>query len=399
MNLAYVSPLPPLPSGVADYSAVLLPHLRPHFSRIVAVVDGYAPHLPLGLVDQVHDASQEPDWWLREQAVPLYHMGNHPAYHRYIYRLLQRVPGVTVLHDGNLLPFVHELTLARGERSAFVREAGLERGREGVRAAWDSLRQALPLPPDDYPMLGRVLRASLGVIVHNRYLYERGKQVYPQARLTVIPHLDLMPPDPNPPPRRDLKASLGLDPDVLLIGAFGFIAPSKRLEPALRAFSRLREEFPQARLVCVGQVVEGYNFRASLKEMGLEDVVRVTGYVPMETFRRYLRAVDVGVNLRYPTWGESSGPLLRLMACGVPTLVTDAGGFAELPDEAVVKVPAGPGEVEAIETALRALLSDPQRRATIGEAARAFIADECDPTRVAERYATFIRATVCGSST
>jgi len=394
MNLAYVSPLPPLPSGVADYSAVLLPHLRPHFSRIVAVVDGYTPHLPPGLVDRVYDASQEPEGWLRERAVPLYHMGNHLAYHRYIYRLLQRIPGITVLHDGNLLPFVHELTLARGERSAFVREAGFERGREGVRAAWHSLRHAHPLSPDDYPMLGRVLRTSLGVIVHNRYLYERGMQVYPQARLAVIPHLDLMPPDPDPPPRRHLKASLGLDPDGLLVGAFGFIAPSKRLEPVLGAFVRLREEFPQARLVCVGQVVEGYDFQTLLEKMGLEDVVWVTGYVPMETFRRYLRAVDVGVNLRYPTWGESSGPLLRLMACGVPTLVTDAGGFAELPDEAVVKVPAGPGEVEAIETALRALLSDPQRRRAIGAAARAFVASECDPTRVAERYATFVRAVI-----
>ena len=394
MNLAYVSPLPPLRSGVADYSAALLPYLRPYFSHIVAVVDGYGPQLPSGLVDQVYDVSDDPVWWLKEQVVPLYHMGNHLQYHRYVYRALQRFPGITVLHDGNLLPFVHDLTLARGEQDGFIREAGFERGGEGIIAAWNSLRCAEPLGIDEYPMLARVARASLGVIVHSQYLYDLGMKVYPDARMAVIPLLHSMPPGPGSVPRRDPKALLGLDPDSLLIGAFGFIAPLKRLDQALRAFARLRDAFPQARSVCVGEVASGYNFQALLDELALGGAVQVTGYVPMETFLCYLRAVDVGVNLRYPTWGESSATLVRLMACGVPTVVTAAGAFAELPDEVVIKVPAGPGEVDAIETALRRLLSDAGRRAEIGASARAFAADRCAPQKVAHQYAAFIRAIV-----
>lgn len=396
MNLAYVSPLPPVRSGVADYGSVLLPHLRAHFARVAAVVDAYTPQLPQGLVDEVYDLSQGSDWWHGGEFVPLYHMGNHIDYHRSIYQALRRCAGVTVLHDGNLLPFVHDLTLADGRRVDFVREAGFERIRDGVGAAWTSLRRGEPLDLESYPMLARVAHASLGMIVHTKYLCSRVLDAYPKAHVAVIPFPDLMPQEEEPISRREHKMSLGLKPDGLLIGAFGYIAPSKRVDRALQAFARLSDEFPQAYFICVGEVVPGYDFDAVVDEVALRDRLQVTGYVPLDAFVRYLRAVDVAVNLRCPTWGESSATLLRLMASGVPTLVTDAGGFAELPDEAVIKVCAASEELSAIEEALRALLSDGNRRAAVGEAARAFVAGQCNPRQVAKQYATFIHAIVRG---
>jgi glycosyltransferase involved in cell wall biosynthesis len=391
VKLAYVSPLPPAASGVADYGAVLLPYLRPHLKQCVAVVDGYLPELAPHLVDGVYDVSDGIDWWKAGQFVPLYHMGNHIQHHRYIYEALQHFPGITVLHDGNLLPFVHDLTLAQGNPAGFVREAGFEQGGEGGVAAFHSLRYGEPLDVAAYPMLSRVARASLGVIVHNEFLRQRVLKAWSGAQVAVIPHLDLMPPDPDPMPRGVLKAASGMDPDTLLVGAFGFIAPSKRLEPFLRAFARLQRDFPQARFICVGQVTPGYDLDAIIDGLNLKTVVHMTGYVSMETFLRYLRAVDVGINLRYPTWGESSGPLLRLMACSVPTLVTRAGAFAELPDDAAIQVPIGPDEVDTIEAALRHLLNDAEARTQMGKAARAY-ADECHPTRIASQYVAFIHS-------
>jgi glycosyltransferase involved in cell wall biosynthesis len=396
MRLVCVGPQPPVRSGVADYTGALLPYLGAHFEDVSVVVNGYDPVLPPGLVEEVYDASGGVDWWRGGRAVPLYHMGNHIRYHRYVYEALRRFPGVTVLHDGTLLPFIHEGTLAEKRQSDFVREVGFERGRDGVGAAWDSLRRAEPLDSEAHPMLGRVARASLGVIVHNRYLRDRVLGVYPEARVAIIPHLDLMQSEQVALSRQQAKESLGFDSDDLVIGAFGFIAPSKRLDRAMKGFNRVRFEFREAVFVCAGEVVREYDFDALLHDLGLSEAVRLTGYVPMEEFLTYLHAVDVGVNLRFPTWGESSGTLLRLMACGVPTLVSDAGGFAEFPDEAVVKIDPGPDEVEAIEAALRGLLADPDRRAAIREAAQAYVAAHCEPGKVAEQYSAFIRACVEG---
>jgi glycosyltransferase involved in cell wall biosynthesis len=392
MRLVCVGPHPPLRSGVADYAGVLLPYLGAYFEDVSVVVNGYDAVLPPGLVGEVYNASIGVDWWRGGRAVPLYHMGNHIRYHRYVYEALRYFPGVTVLHDGTLLPFMHERTLAEKRRGDFVREVGFERGRDGVAAAWDSLRLAGPLDSEVYPMLGRVARASLGVIVHSQYLRDRVLDVYPEARVAVIPHLDLMQSEQVALSRQQSKESLGLDPHGLVVGAFGFIAPSKRLDCAMKALSLIRSEFPEAVFVCVGDVVPDYDFHSLVHDLGLSEAVRATGYVPMEEFFTYLHAVDVGVNLRFPTWGESSGTLLRLMACGVPTLVTDAGGFAEFPDEAVVKIDGGPGEMEVIEAALRELLAHPDRRTAIGQAAQAYVAEYCEPGKVAEQYSAFIRA-------
>ena len=395
MRLAYVAPLPPVRSGVADYSAALLPHLRGRFEHITAVVDGYAPRLPGGVVDSVVDASNGVEWWGGARALPLYHLGNHAEYHRFVYRALQRIPGITVLHDGNLLPFLHEITLASGRRTRFVREAGFERGWRGTSEAWRSLREAAPLSLDAYPMLARVARASIGVIVHSQHLRDRLLAAWPQAKVCVVPMLDVMPPGLRIESPRAVRTQLGLPPDSPLIGAFGFIAPSKRLDLALRAFALLREAFPGLGFVCVGDVARGYDFSALQDELNLASAVRVTGFVPAERFASIMGAVDVAVNLRWPTWGEMSATLIRLLGSGTPTVVTDAGAFSELPDDVVVKVPAW-SDADAVADVLAGLLSHASRRASLAEAARAYVAQHCSAREVAEQYAAFIQAVVVG---
>ncbi len=385
-----IGPLPPLRSGVADYSLALLTHLRPRCEWLAVAADGYTPDLPPGLVDEVLDTrdAAAPGW---DPAGPLrlYHMGGQPAHHGFVFDLLRRCPGVTVLHDGNLLPFAHAHTLEAGRRSDFLREAGFERSESGLRAAWSALRGGEPLDPHTFPMLARVARSSLGVIVHSRVLLERVRQAAPDVPVEVVPHLHLGWRGATGS-RAEARAALGFGQEDLVVGAFGFIAPERRLDEALRAFSRVCAVFPQARFVCVGEVLPGYSFEERVAAAGLSDRVGVTGFVPMERFECYVRAVDVAVNLRWPTWGEMSGPLVRLMAAGVPALVTDAGAFAELPDDAVVKVRPDEHEVDTIAEALHRLFASGDLRRAIGRRAQAYIAATCDPARVAARYADFI---------
>jgi glycosyltransferase involved in cell wall biosynthesis len=394
VNLTCVGPLPPVRSGVADYSAQLLTYLRPYCERLTAVLDGTMPEPDPGVLDCVRDArSASPYCWADGDSVCLYHMGNQPRYHQYVYDMLRRVPGITVLHDGNLLPFIHEVTLGQGDRASFVREAGLERGNAGLKAAWAALRGGGPLQLEAYPMLARVARASLGVIVHSTGLLERVRSVAPGAPAVALPHLDLVVGDEHGR-APTAKPAVGFGNGDLLVGAFGFIAPSRRLEQALRAFARVNAEHPRARFVCVGEISPGYRFEDVLAALGMTDKVRVTGYVPHDELERYLQAVDVGVNLRWPTWGEMSGTLMRLMAFGVPTLVTNAGAFAELPEAAVVKIRPDDGEVDQMVGALRQLLGDAGARHAVGAAARTYVAQHCSPTSVARRYAEFIREVV-----
>ena len=398
MRLACVSPLPPQRSGIADYSAALLPHLRPYCERLIAVVEtGLKPVLPWGVLDAVYDAS-DPSWWAAERAIPLYHMGNNSLYHRYIYDLLQRFPGITVLHDGSLLPFINAVTLESGARAAFVRELSFAECRGGAALAWQYLRGAAELTPEQYPLLARVCRASAGIIVHSDYMKHKVKHIASQTPVAVIPMLDMTPVEANTYTFAESRSRLGLEHEVILLGAFGYIAPTKRLEVVLQALIRLKVTYPQVRLVCVGQVIEGYDFVGQVRAMGLQDVVQVTGYVSPIEFALYLQAIDIGVNLRYPTWGEMSATLMRLLAAAKPVLVTDTASFSDLPDAVVCKVPYGADEERVLATLLGRLIADAEERQVIGNAAYAYVKEQCDPARIAQQYATFIQSVTYGAA-
>jgi glycosyltransferase involved in cell wall biosynthesis len=73
-----------------------------------------------------------------------------------------------------------------------------------------------------------------------------------------------------------------------------------------------------------------------------------------------MASVNVGIQLRYPTQGESSGVVNQLLSMGKPVLVNRTGSFAELGDAVVAVSPwAGAQEVaEALEAALTAPPSD-----------------------------------------
>src|SRR5207245_11465866 len=83
---------------------------------------------------------------------------------------------------------------------------------------------------------------------------------------------------------------------------------------------------------------------------------------------------------RWPTRGEASGVVLRALRLGRPTIVSDVGWFAELPDGAVRRV-AGPGpvgapdlEVAALEEVLFELRDRPDERARLAAGPRAYAA-------------------------
>jgi glycosyltransferase involved in cell wall biosynthesis len=393
MNLAYVSPLPPQRSGIADYSAALLPYLRPYCERLVGVVErGTAVVVPPGVFDVIYDASNTA-WWARECAIPLYHMGNNSTYHRTIYDLLQRFPGITVLHDGNFLPFINAVTVEAGRRAAFVRELSYATGSGGTTLAWQYLRGKVKITPEVHPMLARVCQASLGVIVHSDYLQRKVKRIAPQTPITVIPMLDMTPVKTAAYTSAESRTQLGLPVDTTLLGAFGYIAPSKRLNAILRVLVGLKVTYPQLRLVCVGQIVEGYDFMTQVAELDLQDIVHVTGYVSPTEFSLYLQSINIGLNLRYPTWGEMSATLLRLLAAAKPTLVTDVASFADLSDTIVCKIPQGVNESSVLKATLIKLIEDSAWRQTVGDAAQVYVKQNCNPATVAQQYAEFIQST------
>jgi glycosyltransferase involved in cell wall biosynthesis len=376
VRIAYYSPLPPERSGIADYSALLLPALE---QRLEVAVVGRKTRKRPGPVD-----------------LRLYHVGNNADAHGWIVDELRRRPGVVVLHDFVLHHLVAGLTLGRGDRSGYLdamqAEAGLV-GRSLGHAVIDGLLPPIwEVRPHDFPLAGPVLELASGLIVHSRLVEREARRSRYEGPIWRIP----MPAWADPP---DSPATLPRDA-APVIGCLGRLNPAKRIPELVQAFRVVREQFPEALLVLAGHRTAGLDLDALLARHGLtvgRDAV-VFDHVEESHLWALMSACDICVNLRFPTMGETSAAALRVLSLGKPLVVSDVGWFAELPDSVAAKVPVDDWEVETLAGTLMLLAERRDVREAMGSAARAYVREEHDLERVADLYVAAIEEAAGGAA-
>jgi len=369
MRVAYYSPLPPSPSGIADYSALLLPALRERIDVVVA----------------------EPGKRPPRADVALYHVGNEPEVHGWIVDALRERPGVVVLHEYVLHHLIAGITIGRGDGRGYLDAMERELGVAGRLLGLGVLDNLLPLlwetQPERFPLTGTVLDRAQGLIVHSRFVAKRARAAGYAGRLWRIPH----PAWPRP------AASANDVVGEPLIGCFGHLNMNKRIPELLEAFASLRRSVPGARLLLVGSSGERFDLERRLERLGLGpgDGVERLPYVPEERMWSLMGACDVLVNLRFPTMGETSGSVVRALSLGKPLVVSDVGWFSELPDGVVLKVPVDALEVPMLEAAIA---FGAEHADELGVAARSYVEREHSLDRVADAYAAAIEVAAGGDA-
>jgi glycosyltransferase involved in cell wall biosynthesis len=188
----------------------------------------------------------------------------------------------------------------------------------------------------------------------------------------------------------EARAKLGLDPDLFLVTSVGHLNPYKRVSATLRAFKALLMEVPRSLYLLIGSRSPNYDPSRQIEMLGLSEHVRSTGFVSQDDFYLYLSASDVCLNLRYPTAGETSASLLRIMGAGVPVLVSRTGSFEELPDSAAGKVDIGEVEEELLLEYLLLLARRPDVREAMSVAARKYVAERHTMEGAARGYLEFL---------
>ena len=317
----------------------------------------------------------------------IYQMGNS-HYHETLYRYLKRYPGLTVLHDYYVHHFIASITAWRGDFGGYAREMAYARGEEGLRRARAIQAGQADYPLYDWPLDERILDCSLGTVVHSQYVAQQIHIQRPLLPVSVVPHVVQLPTDR----RAFSRADIGLPSDSFIVGCAGLITPEKRLDLVLCAFARLRKQVPRARLLIVGEIPAWYpaDLFSLIERLGLNEAVICAGYVPsLREFDQYLAAFDVGINLRHPTSGETSGSALRMMAQGCPMIVSNTGWYAELPADLCLRLDHGPDEEEKLFQFLQMLADDALQRQRLGQRAREYVQRECAPAAVARRYLSF----------
>jgi glycosyltransferase involved in cell wall biosynthesis len=368
LKVAYFSPLPPERTGIADYSALLLPALQKRLD--VAVVRRGATKSP------------------RSTDVALYHIGNNPEAHGWIVDALRRRSGVVVLHDFVLHHLIAGLTIGRGDAEAYVDAMHRDSGVLGRLLAHGVVDHVLPpLWEDraqDFPLAVGILDRAEGVICHSRYVERSAREYGYEGPISVIPHPAW--------PSMELGARLAPEEHEPVVASIGYLNLAKRVPQLLEAFGRVRNHFPNALLVLAGSTASDLRFDSG--SLG-EGVVRLN-HLRENDLWRLLADSDVSVSLRWPTMGETSGMAIRALSLGKPLVVSDVGWFAELPDSVAVKVAVDEYEVDTLAAVLELLAQDDGLRKRMGAAASDYANREHDLDRVADLYVAALEEVVGG---
>ncbi len=390
MRLAWYSPLPPLASGIADYSFELLPLIgaskpvdavspRGRWPRRVRVPPGAR------LVDPDSAAARTVAGGY--DAV-LYHLGNNP-FHEFVYEAALARPGIAVLHDFVMHHLVAHLMIEAGrQRRRYSELLSDEYGDLGARLAdLRAHRIATDFEKFVFPLNRHIAAASRAVVVHSRDSAERIRAVAPGVPVFVIPHHAGTPPRSlDGVDRAAARARLGLPPEAFLVGHFGYITRPKQPAAVIGGFEMLAKARPDARLVLTGADHTGGGLDRLVHRHGLDGRVIKAGFVDLERFYLHLRAVDATVNLRYPSAGESSGTFARALAEGRVAIVNDLGSFAEVPDDVALKVEVDGNQAEQVGRHLLRLAADDAFRSHMEARARSFAQTVLSPERCRDLY-------------
>jgi glycosyltransferase involved in cell wall biosynthesis len=365
-RVAFVTPLPPQRSGVADDSYHLVEALSKYVD-VDAVADGDAQSgiAPAGVrvFGTRNFTTADPLAGSYDQV--FYCLGNS-RFHVGALQLLRDRPGVVIAHDVRLSGLYGQIAADRPDL--------LPHGFEGLLG--DMYGDRLP------PGVGSQGRLDLWEANRHGVLMAREAIAHSEAFLVHSNHaaqlarLDAAPEDEHkievipfrfPPPDESRVELAGLEG---VVGTFGLVSPAKQTEKLLEAWTFVTAELPAARLAIVGSEAEP-GASASLgrvaERLELGDKVVQTGDVDEPVFQDWITRATIAVQLRAASNGESSAVVAQTLAAGLPTIVTDIGASRELPDSAVVKVHRDITPRRLADEII-GLLREPRRRARLSKA-------------------------------
>jgi len=320
------------------------------------------------------DASEVDPSRLAEYDLLVYNFGNHVPFHREIYEVSRRFPGLCVMHDFVMHHFfadyyLEHLRQPQGYVAAMRRLAGAR----GAAVAEEVLAGRRPRiwETDEvvrYPFFEEAIRGAYGVITHSEFFRRQVEAVCPVPVTRLYLPYELIPVN-SVLSRKELS----IPDSKLLMITIGHVNPNKRVPSVLHALATNRDLLEGILYVILGPCEPGRlgELKAMIRRQGLEPVVRLTGYVEEGPLQAYLRHADLCVNLRLPAIEGASASLVEEMLHGKAVIVTDTGFYSELPDDCVMKI-RPEHEHQDLASALRRLVTDAGARRAMGSRAREF---------------------------
>ena len=376
------TPLPPSPSGIADYAATIYGRGEEFAAaRFVAKASE----------ERAYERAIAPDDPSAESGGVLLQIGNN-VHHDYIYRRALKGGAVVEMHDLSLHHLHTELTLARGDFDGYRTGLEASEGEWGRRFAYQRAKGYYSPNLEFHARLNKAVaeRAS-AVIVHSRWARMQLEMQGVAAPVYVVPHYAL-PVEASPARAADKAGArriLGLNDDAFVILSAGYVTRAKKVEWTLDAFERIAAERPEAMLVIAG-ACEYEPVTRKIASSQYRDRIRVAGYLSDAEFCDYTLAADALPVMRFPSAGESSGVASRALGFGRLVIAPELMAFSDLSDEHCEKIHLDGDPVDQLEAILRRWMDDRGGLAAKERAIRDWAADELSPEVLRKELAAIV---------
>jgi len=387
-KIAIFTPLPPITSGISDYSDDIIHSLSCYFDIDVFIDDGYKPTtiFPQNVNIYNHKAYHKLHPLYKDT---IYQIGNS-NYHVYMYEYIEKYSGTVVLHDFNMNGVALYLkSIGRIDLYKKFLYADFEEKDAKIIYSYGA--------STEMPFNGIVINPAKKVIVHDKYSKNGILDKCFGKRVFVVPLYAK--PETIPEETESIRKKYGYKSTDIIFAAFGLIAPSKRILPLVTAFQKFAADNPNAKLLLCGKQLDsmGSELNDFIKENNLKDKVNITGYIELDDFVNYIDICDVCFNLRYPYNGESSASLARILAKNKPVVVNKIGSFDSVPDNACIKLKSVDRmseyeEVNSIYEVMVNYIKSPESYAEIALNGRKYAENDLDINKVTLQYYNAIMA-------
>ena len=215
-----------------------------------------------------------------------------------------------------------------------------------------------------------------------------------EDRITVCPNavgeafLD------EPPARVHARARLGLDSEHVYVGTVSSIVGYEGLDDLLRAVALIAPRFPRLRVSIAGDGVSLPGLRALAEELGIAHLCRFPGRIARPEAVWEQASLDVFVVPRKDlpvTRAVTPMKSVEASAFARPVVASDLPALAELVEDGVTGRLAPAQDPRALAEVLAELVADPELRARLGEAGRAWALSTRTWAANARRYAQVYR--------
>ncbi|MDO2935996.1 glycosyltransferase family 4 protein [Paeniglutamicibacter sulfureus] len=173
--------------------------------------------------------------------------------------------------------------------------------------------------------------------------------------------------------RTQARRMLGLSTEHQYVGTVSSLVAYEGLDLLIRAAAQLIPDNPMLRVLIVGSGVEANNLKELSKSLGIFEHCIFPGRVPREDARTYHCALDIFVvPRRNLSVTRAVTPLkpVEALACEVPVIAADLPALRELVVHGETGLLVEPDDSNQLAQAMRTLLRQPSKRASMGAQGR-----------------------------